>query len=375
MRRLAFGLLFAALALAGPVLASNVSEWSTSAGSNNAAAPNGWPEGMAPSAVNDAARENMAAIARWYKDTSGSLVTAGSATAYTLTTNSAHAALNDQPLIVAEIDEESGTDPTLNVDGLGAKDIVLPDGTNIPAGTLQAGAIAVFAWESDADVYVLLGGGASGTAGALDSGTDAGEVPVLGAGGALDSAIHGSAVPVGTVTAYMGTTAPAGWLVLNGDTVCPAAGSCDQSSDAYEDLYTLLWNSVSNDNAPVTGGRGANAAADWAANKPLQMPDASGRGILGTGTGSGLTARTHGDTDGAEEVTLTAAQSGLPEHTHHERGSPNTDATSHISRRGSSSGDAQSSSDTGGVVDGPQAASEAHNNMAPWLALTMIVRY
>lgn len=36
--------------------------WSTTAGSNSAAPPDGWPEGMLPSTVNDAAREMMASI-------------------------------------------------------------------------------------------------------------------------------------------------------------------------------------------------------------------------------------------------------------------------------------------------------------------------
>jgi hypothetical protein len=36
--------------------------WSTTAGSNNSTPPDGWPEGQAPSTVNDCAREMMAAI-------------------------------------------------------------------------------------------------------------------------------------------------------------------------------------------------------------------------------------------------------------------------------------------------------------------------
>lgn len=36
--------------------------WSTAAGSNNAATPDGWPEGQLPSTVNDCAREMMASI-------------------------------------------------------------------------------------------------------------------------------------------------------------------------------------------------------------------------------------------------------------------------------------------------------------------------
>jgi len=47
---------------------SAISTWSTVAASNNSAAPNGWPENMAPSSVNDAAREMMASVRTWYED-------------------------------------------------------------------------------------------------------------------------------------------------------------------------------------------------------------------------------------------------------------------------------------------------------------------
>lgn len=47
---------------------SDISSWSTTAGSNNSSPPNGWPEGMAPSGVNDCGREVMAAVRRWYED-------------------------------------------------------------------------------------------------------------------------------------------------------------------------------------------------------------------------------------------------------------------------------------------------------------------
>lgn len=43
--------------------------WSTTAALNNSAPPAGWPEGMAPSAVNDTARQMMADIATWYLNT------------------------------------------------------------------------------------------------------------------------------------------------------------------------------------------------------------------------------------------------------------------------------------------------------------------
>lgn len=349
----------------GTSLAANVSEWSTSASSNNATPPDGFPEGMAPSAVNDAAREVMAAVARWYKDTNGSLVTTGSGTAYAVTSNAAHAALADQSLIVAEIHTDSTGAATLAVDGLAAKDIVLPGGTAIAAGTLQAGAIAVFAWESDADNYILVAGATP-----LATGTAEGEVPALDAGGGLDSAIHGSAVPVGAVVDYIGTAAPAGWLSLNGDSIGSAASAADQASDDYENLFTLFWNAMADAQAPVSGGRGASAAADWAANKTLTLPDARGRGTIGSGSGTDLTARTHGATGGAEEHTLTTAE--MPSHTH-----SITKERKFGSNQGGAPGWGNDVGDAGNAEFTTDAAGsgDPHNNMQPWLALTKIVRF
>src|SRR5512139_2186306 len=40
----------------------NIKNWSTTAASNNATSPDGFPEGMAPSGVNDSCREMMAAL-------------------------------------------------------------------------------------------------------------------------------------------------------------------------------------------------------------------------------------------------------------------------------------------------------------------------
>ena len=45
---------------------SHIREWSTTAASNNSAPPDGFPEGMAPSGYNDAAREMMAQLKTWY---------------------------------------------------------------------------------------------------------------------------------------------------------------------------------------------------------------------------------------------------------------------------------------------------------------------
>lgn len=49
-------------------MAGKIKLWSTTPGDNNSAPPNGWPEGMAPSAVNNTARQDRASVAEWYQD-------------------------------------------------------------------------------------------------------------------------------------------------------------------------------------------------------------------------------------------------------------------------------------------------------------------
>lgn len=54
---------------------SDVSTWDTSAAGNSSVSPDGFPEGMPPSGVNDSAREVMAAVARWRQAPFDNLVT------------------------------------------------------------------------------------------------------------------------------------------------------------------------------------------------------------------------------------------------------------------------------------------------------------
>lgn len=65
-----------------------IEDYSTTAANNNSATPNGWPEGMAPSAVNDVGRQMMADIRTWYQDAEwidwGHAPTRGSDTTFTV---------------------------------------------------------------------------------------------------------------------------------------------------------------------------------------------------------------------------------------------------------------------------------------------------
>lgn len=69
-----------------------IKNWSTTAASNNSASPNGFPEGMAPSGVNDAARQVMADVrtqwndAQWF-DYGDSGLSRASATSFKISTD------------------------------------------------------------------------------------------------------------------------------------------------------------------------------------------------------------------------------------------------------------------------------------------------
>jgi hypothetical protein len=145
---------------------TNVSEWSVTAGLNNSAPPNGWPEGMARSAVNDCAREMMAALAKWYTDARGVLITAGTSNAFTLTTNSVYTAFNDIPLLVFRTDRANTGAATLTVDGLASKPLRHLGSQEFGSGEIASGQILVVAYNAGTDQFETLspaGSFASGT--------------------------------------------------------------------------------------------------------------------------------------------------------------------------------------------------------------------
>jgi hypothetical protein len=133
-------------------------KWSQTAATNDDVdATVNWQEGQSPGSVNNSARAMMAAIAKFRDDLGGNLVTAGSSTVYTLTTNQVFTALTDGIAVTARMDETSGAAPTLNVDGLGAKSIASIYGTAIPTGYLLGGGVYTFVYDSTDDKWIVHG--------------------------------------------------------------------------------------------------------------------------------------------------------------------------------------------------------------------------
>lgn len=117
-----------------------------------------------------------------------------------------------------------------------------------------------------------------------------------------------------------------GFVRANGRTIgSSTSGATERANLDVQALFSYLWGADSN--LAVSGGRGASAAADWAANKTIALPDLRGRviagldgmgnstaGRIGSGAGSfGVNNNTLGAAGGAEVHTLVTAN--LPPYT------------------------------------------------------------
>jgi hypothetical protein len=133
-------------------------KWSQTAASNDTADSTvNVRESWAPSIVNNSIRALMAAAAKARDDWSGNLVTAGTSTAVTITTNQTLTSLTDGFKVTARITTTFGATPTLAVDGLTAKSIQSVYGTAIPTGACLAGSVHTFVYDLTADAWIVHG--------------------------------------------------------------------------------------------------------------------------------------------------------------------------------------------------------------------------
>lgn len=132
--------------------------WSQTAATNsNADVTSPWPEGMAPSQVNDSARALMAAAAKFRDDNSGVIVTGGASTAYTAANFQGWSALVDGYTISVQFHVTNGASPTLNISSSGAKPILLATSTVPVAATILAGSTHKLTYDLTLDSWILHG--------------------------------------------------------------------------------------------------------------------------------------------------------------------------------------------------------------------------
>jgi microcystin-dependent protein len=245
--------------------------WSTTP-ATNASADTGinGAEGQAPSTLNDAIRGVMAGVAKLIKDWRGGLVTGGTSTAYTLTTNEG-LTLADGVKVSARLNATNGAAPTLDVDSTGAVAIHTVAGTAIPVGALFNGGVYEFTYYASGPAWVVHG--------------------AFGQGSRY----------VGEVFDFAGASAPALCLFCYGQAV---------SRTTYAALFAIIG---------TTYGVGDGSTT-------FNVPDLRGRVVAGqddmggssanrlTNVSGGLDGDTLGAAGGAESHALTEAQ--LASHAH-----------------------------------------------------------
>jgi hypothetical protein len=135
-----------------------------------------------------------------------------------------------------------------------------------------------------------------------------------GGGGSVDPTTVSA---TGDVKSVYGTGAISGWVRMNGRTIGSAtSGATERANADTSALFSYLWSTDAN--LSVSGGRGANAAADYASNKTITLPDVRGRVLaslddMGNSAAGRLTATYFGATggcSGALGTTLGAACGG-----------------------------------------------------------------
>jgi len=171
---------------------------------------------------------------------------------------------------------------------------------------------------------------------------NAGNIPVLGDTGVLDTSVLPSValagVPTGAVQAFAMTTVPSGWLACDGSTV---------SRTDYADLFALIGTAFGEGDGSTT----------------FALPNLQDQFVLGLGTTYATIAATGG------EATHTLITSEMPSHSH----SGPTLLSDGTGVPGTTNSRRTVNSTLG--VTGSTGGDGAHNNMPPYLVLKYCIKY
>jgi len=120
------------------------STWSEAASSNNASPPDGFPEGQTAASLNNCARELMAAVKREWNRSHYTIDAGGTADAITLAyTTAPPAYVKGMRFQFGYIGPNTTGSVTVDVNGLGAKNLVMATTAGIPPGILANGVIEI----------------------------------------------------------------------------------------------------------------------------------------------------------------------------------------------------------------------------------------
>jgi len=143
-----------------------------------------------------------------------------------------------------------------------------------------------------------------------------------------------SSLNTGMVMMWLSSTAPTGWLKLNGNSIGSASSGGTFTGTAYQNLYYYFWNNLTDTWAPVAGGRGLSAIADWTANKKLTMPNMADYIAMGVGSNAATPGAQAGSAVGTPTGSVatvigntTLGTGSIPSHDHGIPGNTNSGTT------------------------------------------------
>lgn len=216
-----------------------------------------------------------------------------------------------------------------------------------------------------------------------------------GGGGSVDPT---TILATGDFKDVYGTGNLTGFVRCNARTIGNAtSGGTERANADTSALFVLLWNN--DPTLAVSGGRGASAAADYAANKTITLPDCRGRGRAALSdmgnsdsgrvstTYFGCTGLVLGCAGGSESQTLTVAQLAVhshgitdPGHVHIETGSPAGGGSNHVfTPNNGTSGvttntlDSTASATTGITINNAGSGAP-HANVQPTILVTTYIK-
>ncbi|MBP2540048.1 microcystin-dependent protein [Agrobacterium tumefaciens] len=209
-----------------------------------------------------------------------------------------------------------------------------------------------------------------------------------GGGGTPTPVDPDSVFKTGDIKVRYGEGYLVGWVRANGRSIGSAvSGASERAHSDTQALYEFLWG-VDGD-LVVIGGRGASALADWNANKPLTLPDARGRALIGVdnmgniAAGNVPAADNLGWTGGASTHVL--ALSEMPSHAHglydpgHKHSiDPARSQAGPVTTGGSGGANMGFVNETNlaytGIAMEATGGGLAHNNVQPSIASTFYIR-
>lgn len=166
------------------------------------------------------------------------------------------------------------------------------------------------------------------------------------------SSTGGATLPAGTIVMHGVHSAPTGWLLCDGSAV---------SRTTYAALFAVVG---------TTYGAGDGSTT-------FNVPHFGSRSPVGSGVGSGLTARAPGATGGEETHTLTVAE--MPSHRHDGSDENGNTANTVIAQNFTATGLNRPLVNTTGTRWGVGNAANAggggaHNTMPPFLAVAFLIK-